>query len=158
MKCGKGQIIRVVDSHSSILDLFNFFLSSCGYRAIYHREPYFCSLYLPENCICGRQGCSDMLIIECEGDGIRLLQEQSRRGCTIDARNKAIISSNLRGDTASLARQLGCGYFEKPFRWQELSQWLRGCEERLSREPGITEDTSDSCTEEENWPSLTRID
>jgi len=71
-----------------------------------------------------------MLIMECEPDGIDLLHEQSRRGCKIDSRNKAVISSNVSGDTGRRARQLGCVYFEKPFRWSGIAQWLKECEER----------------------------
>jgi CheY-like chemotaxis protein len=71
--------------------------------------------------------------------GIELLQLQTRQGCRLDIRNKAVLSGNLDPAACEAIRDLGCVAFTKPCRISTLAAWVGECEQRmdLSRPLGV---------------------
>lgn len=134
--------IIIVEQDSAVLKLLEFFLSARGYEICMLPKPSFCQLYQSPDDFCTAERCTDMLIMDCETDELALLQKQPERGCKLDVRNRAVISSDVVGDMRLHAERVGCAYFEKPFRLSELTAWLHQCEERLNictKKPGKTD-------------------
>jgi CheY-like chemotaxis protein len=78
--------------------------------------------------------CADILITDFKMpvmSGLELLELQRERGCSLDMRNKAVISGFVDEEELSRITMMGCSFFRKPFRFSELSAWIETCEERL---------------------------
>ena len=86
--------------------------------------------------------CADVMITDYqmpEMTGIEMLLQQVQRECKIDIRNKIVMSADLDAKGQKTLDGLGCTFFRKPFKLNELSACLDGCEKRidLSKPLGI---------------------
>lgn len=135
---------RVVlfDDDPFVLDALSLFFEGRGYDVIGCREAVSCVVY-EDSPSCDRERpCADIMITDLQMpgmNGIQLFETQTRRGCPLTVKNKAVLSGSL--DSAALVaiRRLGCAWFEKPFRLAQLDKWIRECEFRmdLSRPLGV---------------------
>jgi CheY-like chemotaxis protein len=125
----------VFDDEAIILDVFRTFLTRRGYEVLTYHEPTACPLYQDHAGGCAELvPCADIIITDFkmpQMDGVELLRRQSRRGCSVDARNRAIISGGDESEIQSEVGELGCAFFRKPIRFEELSRWLGECEQRM---------------------------
>lgn len=125
----------IVDDEELILELLKRVFSRRGYDVICCDRPDFCSAYKKHKETCDMVGlCSDILITDFKMPhmtGIELLQAQSQRGCKLDNRNKAILSGYLEDINKKVIRDLGCSFFKKPTKLDEILKWADECEKRF---------------------------
>jgi CheY-like chemotaxis protein len=125
----------IFDDHETTLLALKKWMSKRGYEVIAFNEPIICPIYekKTESCIKENQ-CADIIITDFKMprmNGIELLQYQSQRGCTLDIKNKAIISAYMDDENKKAIKKIGCIFFEKPLELSELSDWLSECEKRI---------------------------
>jgi CheY-like chemotaxis protein len=127
--------VIIVDDEPLILHMLGRFCGRRGYEVVPHTEPFICPLYEKGAESCAQAvACADVVITDLKMpkmSGIELLERQTRRGCKLDIRNKAVMSAHFDEDTIKRIRNLGCAYFEKPFRLSALHGWLDECEQRI---------------------------
>ena len=127
--------IIILDDEPLILDMLGRFFGQRGYEVFLSAEPVICPLYEKSAESCEQLlSCADVVITDLKMpkmSGIELLERQTQRGCKLDIRNKAVMSAHLDEDAMKRIRNLGCTYFEKPFRLSALSGWLHECEQRI---------------------------
>jgi len=70
--------------------------------------------------------------------GIELLQGQSKLGCKLEMKFKAIMSGYSDNSVISQCDEMGCKFFQKPVTFSQLSGWLSECEKLfdLSQQSG----------------------
>ncbi len=128
----------VLDDDVFVLSLLKDFLIIRGYEVLSYHEPAVCPLSENSGGCGGSYPCADVMITDFnmpKMSGVELLRHQSKRGCPVDVRNKAVTSGYLSAKQRKGIEELGCAFFRKPFIFSELSAWLVECEKRadLSR-------------------------
>jgi FixJ family two-component response regulator len=63
--------------------------------------------------------------------GIELLVNQNNKGCSIDIRNKAVVSGDLPDRHREKMNGLAGTFFQKPFSFPELYEWTNECIARV---------------------------
>lgn len=127
--------VIVLDDEPFVLDMLGRFFDQRGYEVLSYAEPVICPLY--EKCAesCEKVvPCADVVITDLKMpkmSGIELLERQTKRGCKLDVRNKAVISGHFEEGSIRKIDGMGCARFEKPFGLSALSGWLRECEQRI---------------------------
>ena len=126
----------VFDDEPAVLDLLNTFLSHRGYEVFCFSGPMACPDCMNKEIPCHYgKPCADILITDFKMpgmSGLELLECQREKGCSLDIRNKAVISGFVDEEELNRITMMGCSFFRKPFRFSELSAWIEACEERLS--------------------------
>ena len=127
--------VIILDDEPLVLEMLGGFFTQKGYEIFSLIEPVICPLYERSAASCDKVvPCADVVITDLKMpkmSGIELLERQTRRGCKLDIKNKAVISAHLDEDSMRRISELGCVYFEKPFRLSALSGWLHECENRV---------------------------
>lgn len=134
--------VILFDDDRAILNLLSLVFEERGYEVFAFDEPVDCPIYEGDARCDLKLPCGDLLITDLDmprRSGLELLRLQARRGCTLDVRNKAVLSGNLDPATSEAIHNLGCATFQKPCRLSELTTWAGECEQRmnLSRPLGI---------------------
>ena len=78
--------------------------------------------------------CADMIITDFlmpRINGIELLERQTRQGCTVDVKNKAVVSGELPERYRDKMKGLADAFFQKPFRMQDIKAWTTECLSRI---------------------------
>jgi CheY-like chemotaxis protein len=128
--------VIIFDDEVFILNMLKEFFLMRGYEVLSYSEP---TSVCPISGNCGalcssHDRCSDVMITDFNMpgvNGVELLEYQSRLGCKLDIRNKAVISGYIDEQNRRRVRQLGCTFFQKPFNLHTLMEWLAGCEQRI---------------------------
>ncbi len=116
----------IFDDDVSILQLLKAVLSNMDYEVFTYNEPTVCPIYERNAEHCNQKApCADILITDFEMpqmNGIELLQNQTRRGCPLNPRNKTVISGNESIGNDETIKQLGVSFFKKPINIGEYFQ------------------------------------
>ena len=64
-------------------------------------------------------------------NGIELLRAQAEKGCKLTAKNKALLTGYMDEGSVQEVIELGAAFFQKPVPFDQLSRWVRECEERM---------------------------
>jgi FixJ family two-component response regulator len=128
--------VIIFDDEVFILDMLKEFFLMRGYEVLSYSDPTsICPIYGKGDDLCSSHDrCSDVMITDFSmpgATGVELFEYQSRKGCKLDIRNKAIISGFIDDQNWIRVRQLGCAFFQKPFDLHTLMEWLAGCEQRI---------------------------
>lgn len=114
------------------LNMLKRFFTKRGYEVYSYNEPQVCPLYEGLSNSCEKKDlCADLIISEFKlpiMTGIELFQRQSKRGCKMDSKMKAISSFYSDDELLKMCNDLGCRFFEKPYELSALSGWLSECE------------------------------
>jgi DNA-binding response OmpR family regulator len=117
----------IYDDDKGILRVLEYFFLLRGYDVSAHQRPVVCPIDPGASRCPSPQACADVIITDFtmpELNGIDLLTCQSRRGCKIPTRSKALISGFVEERDMKRVRELGCVFFNKPFNLDELAVWL----------------------------------
>ena len=93
-----------------------------------------CPMHGRSTADCGTFPCADVLLTDFHMpgmSGLELLRRQTARGCSLDNRNKGVISGNIDGSSLRQIEEMGCSFFQKPFSIQSLLAWIEQCEARV---------------------------
>lgn len=124
----------IYDDDDCILNVLRYFFTQREYEVVTHQKAVVCPLDA-ETLVCSNpHACADVVITDfmMPGmNGVDLLLSQSRNGCKIPAKNKALMSGFADNEETKKIRDLGCSFFKKPFNLQELSRWLDEREQEM---------------------------
>lgn len=127
--------VMIFDDEENFLNNLKRWFSHKDYEVFTFNNPIVCSIYEERIDQCIKENpCADIIITDLnmpEMNGIELLQYQSRRGCKIEIRNKAIISGYIDDENRKAIENLGCSFFLKPLELSLISDWLNTCEKRI---------------------------
>jgi DNA-binding NtrC family response regulator len=79
--------------------------------------------------------CADVLITDYAlpgMSGLDLLEAQSRHGCALTPKNKALIAGFVPHEMLTSTRAQDFSFFEKPIKFSRLEAWIGECEARMS--------------------------
>ncbi|MEM4260894.1 MAG: response regulator [Candidatus Woesearchaeota archaeon] len=126
----------IYDDDISVLNVMKDIFTFKNYEVISLSIPKICPVHENEFISCPQEfPCTDILISDLNIepiDGISLLLKQSKIGCKIDIRNKAIMSGNFTSEDTKKCIQNGITFFQKPFDFNYFFQWLENCEKRIN--------------------------
>ena len=126
--------VIIFDDEVMILHMLNRWFSQKGYEVLTFNEPAVCPIYEKKTVNCSKENkCADIIITDFKMprmNGIELLQHQSQRGCTLDIKNKAVMSAYMSDKNKMVIKNIGCSFFEKPLELSLLSDWTNECEKR----------------------------
>lgn len=129
--------VIIFDDDEIIVFLFKKFFPAMDYEVFAFTEPTICPVYEKDADACNdKYPCADVIITDFRMprmNGLELIQEQTRRGCKVPTRNRAVTSGYLDEETQMKVKQLGCVYFQKPVDFSQLKQWLSECDKRIDR-------------------------
>jgi response regulator of citrate/malate metabolism len=125
--------IIIFDDDVFIMDMLKRMFLMRDYEVFTYNNPTICPIYeKPVDSCLKIDPCSDIILTDLimpRMNGIELLEYQYQRGCPVDIRNKAIISGAT--DKIDAILKTGYIYFKKPFKFSEISDWLKECEKRI---------------------------
>lgn len=97
------------------------------YDALTYQKPLFCPLY-EDHADCKELfPCADLIVSDYRMPGmtgVDMLRAQSRRGCKVPVKSRALMSGDLDDIGRLGVRELGCMFFQKPFSFDEISTWI----------------------------------
>jgi len=135
--------IFVFDDDPAITRLLQIMLSYKGHHVLTYPDPTACPVYSRASSTCPHQfPCADIIITDImmpNLSGLELLRLQSERGCKAIAANKALMSAAINREIEEAVRELGCHFFKKPFRINEVTEWLDACAARIPPERKLAE-------------------
>lgn len=127
--------IFVFDDDPAITRLLHLVLTAKGHDVQTFPDPSFCQIYKTDQCQCPQEyACADVILTDImmpRMNGIDLLRLQRDRGCKAPAANKALLSAKHDTTTKEAIRELGCHFIRKPFRLDEICEWVEDCARRL---------------------------
>lgn len=135
--------VIIFDDEITVLDMLERYLRDSGYEVYSYTEPIVCPL--TEKCeeSCKElDPCADVVLTDFRMpcmNGIEILERQSQRGCKLDIRNKAVLSSHMDQADHEKIKKLGCAFFQKPFTLSQLFEWLGECTKRINLSQPLSE-------------------
>lgn len=127
--------VLIFDDEVIILELLERYFSMSGYEVFSYSTPAVCPLNESSAESCENLApCADLVISDFQMPkmtGIELLQRQSRRGCKIDIKMKAIMSGYSGEELVTQCEDLGCKFIAKPFTSSALPRWLSECQKHF---------------------------
>ena len=135
--------VMIYDDDQIVLDMLKLFFTRRGYEVFDYIEPVVCPLKKnPANSCDNFQPCVDVIISDYQMPkmtGIELLQNQSKKGCKVDTKMKAIMSGYSDDHIITQCNELGYSFFQKPFTFSKLSTWLSEHEKLFDLSVQVTE-------------------
>jgi DNA-binding NtrC family response regulator len=120
--------IIIFDDDSTVLEVLHHYFVECDYEVQSFNEPILCHCIKDgSSCV---TPCADIMITDYAMPrltGIELLVNQNNKGCSIDIRNKAIVSGDLPDRHREKMNGLAGTFFQKPFSFPELYEWTNEC-------------------------------
>ena len=120
--------IIIFDDDTLILDMLHNYLFRMNFEVQAFSEPILCPPCENTN------PCADIIITDFlmpRINGIELLNHQARQGCTINIKNKAIVSGALPEKHIDNISELAGIFFPKPFCLRDLNAWTKECISRI---------------------------
>jgi CheY-like chemotaxis protein len=133
----------IYDDNALLLSVLKEYLTFRGYEVLAAQDPVVCPLCDNSAACTVRTPCTDIIITDFNMpkiNGIELLKAQFQKGCKVPAGSKVLMSGNIDNSRLRSIKELGTVFFEKPFSFELLSDWLDGREQLmdLSQPLGIT--------------------
>lgn len=134
--------VLIYDDDTIILEMLDTFFSKKGYEVYLYSTPVVCPYESLADSCDTFYPCADLVLSDFKMPkmtGLELFQRQSKRGCKVDSKMKAIMSGYSDEEILTQCKDLGYSFFRKPFTFSELSEWLTECEKHfdLSQPLGV---------------------
>lgn len=105
-----------------------------GYEVLTYREPLICPVWVSDADCSNSSACADIIISDLvipKMTGIEFFREQSRRGCKVSMKNKAIIVGHF--DEIKINEIVEPGYvvFEETIDFHKMTAWLLAREQQM---------------------------
>jgi len=127
--------ILLFEDEATTRRMLTTFLRAKGFEVLDFTSPVNCALVTEQKCSCPREhACADVIITDMNMphmSGLELVRFQLEKGCHAPPQNKAVISAALTPEQVQEFRALGCCYLRKPFKLQDLLDWVRACEQNI---------------------------
>lgn len=119
--------VIICDVKMNLKVLKNYFMSH-GYEVVSFESPMVCPIDDNDNVSCDKvHACTDIIISEFMMpimNGAEMFKAQSRRGCRVPAKNKALMSGRVGDNRLKVMQDAGYKIFAKPLKINLLSEWL----------------------------------
>jgi CheY-like chemotaxis protein len=129
----------IYDDDAMILELMKLYFARRGYEVFLYSSPVVCPFHKSPTDSCENPcPCADILISDFKMPGmtgIELLQGQSKLGCKLEMKFKAIMTGYSDNSVISQCADMGCKFFQKPVTFSQLSGWLSECEKLFDLSP-----------------------
>ena len=132
--------VIIYDDDVSLLELLEACFTRWGYEVFSYRAPVVCPVNgnSAQECNC-QAPCADLMISDFlmpQTTGTELFWRQAERGCKVA--KKAIMSGYSEEKLLRFCEDAGYRYFEKPFNYKKLTNWLGECKSNfdLSKQLG----------------------
>jgi len=129
----------IYDDDLLILELMKLHFTKRGYEVFLYSSPVVCPFHKSPTDSCENPyPCADILISDFKMprmSGIELLQGQSKLGCKLEMKFKAIMTGYSDNSVISQCDDIGCKFFQKPVTFSQLSGWLSECEKLFDLSP-----------------------
>ena len=124
----------IYDDDPDVADVLKEHFLLRGYEVWTFQKPVNCPAYDESTACKERHPCADIILAELNmsgRSGIEMLRLQSKNGCRVPARSRALMSGELDDRGQKDVRSLGCRYFQKPFSFTEIARWLDEREKQM---------------------------
>ena len=120
----------VIDDDESLRTAISALLKKRGYEVHAYPEPSMCPIYLDSACHCPvEHACTNIIVIDVNlpnMSGLEFIESQKGHGCKVH--NIAVMSVVWKEAELKLFESFGCKIFTKPFKMDELTNWMDKCE------------------------------
>ena len=118
--------VILLEDNNAIRLLFSEIFTDRGYETLAFSTPAICPLQLVPECRCSvNETCTDMIVSDLDMPqitGLNFIENQKKKNCK--CKHVALVSAKWTEEDLSLAHQLGCKTFEKPFNFEDFYRWL----------------------------------
>ena len=116
--------LLIIENGNSVRASLGSYTEKLGYKPILISDPLACGAVNSSNSQCStNKPCADTLLIDndCPAiDGLRLIELQLEKGCTVNSKRKALMVSTLTDAEYIKASKLGCHVISKPVTFKSL--------------------------------------
>ena len=127
--------VLLFDDDPLVRSLLETVLQGRGCEVFSFADPALCPLHPAPECQCpGGQMCADVIISDLrmlDVQGLDFVESQMNKGCRIP--HVALMSGAWSDPDRARARKLGCRAFGKPFKPNEIHQWLDEIEQSVDQ-------------------------
>jgi len=127
--------VIIIDDDNSLRTAISSILKKRGYEVYASPEPSLCPIYLNFACHCPLEhACTNIIVIDVNlpnMTGLEFIESQKGHGCKVQ--NIAVMSAVWKEAELKSFESLGCKIFTKPFKMDELTNWLDKCESNTDR-------------------------
>ena len=120
--------ILIIEHEDHVRNELGSYSERLGYKPILISEPLICKAANSELKQCPtKKPCAEFLLIDkdCpEIDGLSLIELQTRKGCSVQVKQKALMASKLTDEENEKTFTLGCHVISKSVTFQDLESWL----------------------------------
>jgi DNA-binding NtrC family response regulator len=117
----------IFDDNVVMMNLLKDFFILRGYEVLTVQEPVVCPVCDGKPDCAGLGSCADIIMTDFSMpalNGIERLSAQAKWGCRVPSRNKILMSGYIDEAKIKIVNDMGCTFFEKPFSFESLSNWL----------------------------------
>ena len=126
--------VVLIEDNSAIRRLLSEIFDDRGYEIFGFANPAICPLQMLPQCRCDpNQTCTDIIVSDLNMPnitGLKFVENQKKKNCK--CKHVALISAHWTEKDASLAQEIGCKVFTKPFFFQEFDKWLDEVEQDVT--------------------------
>ena len=127
--------IIIFEDNEALTELLRNFLQGYGHEVHIFPDPTACPVLQEVNEKCPQKHpCADVVISDISMpnmDGIELLRTLKSRGCKALDNNKALMTADTSNENRKAVEELGCHFFQKPFKLADVTTWLDECAARI---------------------------
>ena len=120
--------ILIIEHEDHVRNELGSYSERLGYKPILISDPLICKAANSELKQCPtKKPCAEFLLIDkdCPAiDGLSLIELQTRKGCSVQIKQKALMASKLTDEENEKAFTLGCHVISKSVTFQDLERWL----------------------------------
>lgn len=136
--------IFIFDLDKSLRDLVAIIARNKGHEVLAFPEPSACPIYSAQDCTCPQNhACGDLMIIDSrmlKMSTIDFIRKQIDSGCKGATQNKLILSTTgSNEEELQAAEEIGFRLMRKPFKVEDISDWIDECEKRINPDRELAE-------------------